>query len=430
MKLKDLENIVDEYMLRADKGIIRLICATMVSNYLPTPPSWMFIVGNSSGGKSMILSAMKPVTGVVEIDDMTAKTFASGMRGQSQNSLLAQMPKNGTLLIKDYTTMLSKDKESRAEILGQMRKIFDGDYRKKFGNGEDVQWSGKVGMIAGVTPEIYSQEVTSSNAAMGERYLYYQLEMPDRFEVAMMSTEEITDYKAKADMSAAFQEYLNPIIDDVVELQRAEGGFVMPKMDLGTRKELVTLAEFTTRARSAVKRNQYSRDKDQEMRPTLEMTPRFAKALVCVAYGLLLVHRYDGEPEVLTEGDKAILFKVALDSIPQSRRDLLEALTMYSTATENGLIEQLSMSRPFIKLYLGDLVAVGLVQIQKTAHSWQYILKEEYRQLMATYRGLNMGKQDLDGKDPDAFGTGEPLPTEEPPATKFDLTSEQAGLNF
>jgi hypothetical protein len=179
-----------------------------------------------------------------------------------------------------------------------------------------------------------------------------------------------------------------------------------------------------------VKRNQYSRDKDQEMRPTLEMTPRFAKALVCVAYGLLLVHRYDGEPEVLTEGDKAILFKVALDSIPQSRRDLLEALTMYSTATENGLIEQLSMSRPFIKLYLGDLVAVGLVQIQKTAHSWQYMLKEEYRQLMATYRGLSMGKQDLDGKDPDAFGTGEPLPTEEPPATKFDATSEQVGLDF
>lgn len=429
MKLKELENIVDEFMLRADKGIIRLICATMISNYLPTPPSWMFIVGASSGGKSMILEKLKGVKGIYEIDDMTAQTFASGQRGGNA-SLLQQIPQNGTILIKDYTTMLSKDKESRAQILGQMRKIFDGDYRKKFGNGEDVKWNGKLGMIAGVTPTIYSQDVTSQNAAMGERYLYYQMEMPDRYAVAMMATEEIKDYKAKADMGQAFDDYLNPIISKLQEDQRTEGGFTMPELDFDTRSEIVKLAEFTTRARSAVQRNQYSREKDQEMSPTLEMTPRFAKALVCVAYGLLLIHRADGEPEGLTDGDKAILYKIALDSIPQARRDVLGALTKYSVATENGLIEQLGMSKPFVKLYLGDLVALQLVSIQKTTYGWNFMLKEEYRQLMSQYRGIEMGSDKLSAPADDSFN--DPLGPEPPPTRNEGriLTSDEVGLGF
>jgi len=428
-KFKQLHDIVEEYMLLEDKGVVRLVCATMISNYLPTPPSWMFVVGNSSGGKSMILSALKPVEGIFELDDMTAKTFASGMRGQGENSLLNAIPNNGTVLIKDYTTMLSKDKESRVEILGQMRKIFDGDYRKKFGNGEEVNWSGKLGMLAGVTPEIYSQDVTMGNAAMGERYLYYQMEMPNRYDVGMMATEEITDYESKAKMAEAFGEYLNPIITDMKELQREEGKFVMPTLSKEIRSEIVTLAEFTTRARSAVKRNQYSRDKDMEMPPSLEMTPRFAKALVCVAYGLKLIHRYDGDEEHLTEGDKAILFKIAFDSIPLARRTILEALTMFSAATEKGLHESLGMSIPFIKLYLGDLTALKMVIIQKTAHSWQYILKEEYRQILSTYRGISMGSDNLVGTENDD-PSGSPLPTEAPPPSKFDMTAEQAGLDF
>jgi hypothetical protein len=251
--------------------------------------------------------------------------------------------------------------------------------------------------------------------------------MPDRFDVGMSSTAEITDYEANTAISQGFADYLNPIIKDVQRLQKVEGDFVMPKLDVEIRKEIVRLAEFTTRARSAVKRNQYSRDKDQEMRPTLEMTPRFAKALVCIAYGLLMIRRYDEEPEELTASDRAILFKVAFDSIPQSRRDLLEALTMYSTATENGLIEQLGMSKPFIKLYLSDLTALKLVHIQKTAHSWQYILKEEYRQLMAKYRGIEIGTESLDGEDPLAEQNNIPLPVELPPEM---TTAEQAGIDF
>ncbi len=425
MKFIDVENTVKQYMLLEDKGIVRLICASMMANYLPTPPAWMFIVGNSSGGKSMLLSALKTVEGIFELDDMTAASFASGMKGQSQNSLLYLLPTNGTVLIKDYTTMLSKDKESRGQILGQMRKIFDGDYRKKFGNGEEVNWQGKMGMLAGVTPEIYSSEVTITNAALGERYLYYQMEMPDRIEVGMVSTEDIRDYEANRAMTEAFGTYLNTHILRCKQEQEEER-FVMPALSEEIRREIVYLAEFATRARSGVKRNMYSRDKDQEMPPTLEMTPRFAKALNCIAYGLLMIHRYDGEKEELSEQDKSILFKIALDSIPLSRRVILEALTMYSNATESGMVENLGLSKAFIQMFLADLVALGLVTISKGyGHGWLYELKPIYREIMAKYKHLDMGTKSLEAEGPDDA----PLPTEGPPPTPEEIQSlTQAGL--
>ncbi len=130
------------------------------------------------------------------------------------------------------------------------------------------------------------------------------------------------------------------------------------------------------------------------------MTPRFAKSLTCVALGLLLLHRYDGESEELSEQDKAILFKIALDSIPLSRRHMIEALTLHSTATENGLRENLGADGAWVKLHLNDLNRLGLVSIQKSIGSgWTYELRPAYRELFAKYKNLDMNKGAL--IDPD-----------------------------
>jgi hypothetical protein len=35
-----------------------------------------------------------------------------------------------------------------------MASLYDGAYSKDFGNGKHVEWHGKVGLLAGVTPVI------------------------------------------------------------------------------------------------------------------------------------------------------------------------------------------------------------------------------------------------------------------------------------
>lgn len=426
MKFADVETKVKEFMLLEDKGVLRLVCATLLSNNLTTPSSWIFIVGNSSGGKSMILSALKPVTGIFEIDDMTAQTFASGQKGQGQASLLHQLPLNGTMLIKDYTTILSKEEKSRSQIVGQMRKIFDGDYRKKFGNGEDVQWQGKLGMLAGTTTEIYSMGALGDNAALGERYLYYMVDMPDREEVGMLASDMLEDSRAKLEMSQAFQEYLNPIIDNIGEQSRA-GTLVMPKLDEPTRREIVRLAEMATRARSSVKRNMYSRERDVEMVHALELPPRFVKAVVCIAYGLLLLHRYDGEPEELTDQDRAILFKTSLDSIPLSRRRVLSALAL-QPGSEKDLRARLQLPHSTIQMFINDLYALGVLDIIQSG-TWIYELKPQYKRIMEQYRYLDMATKTLSEDAPPPDRDEVPVP-EEPGAISPEGMAElkEAGL--
>jgi hypothetical protein len=50
--------------------------------------------------------------------------------------------------------VLSMHREARAQIIGQLREVFDGRTEKSFGNGLRIEWEGKFGIVAGVTPII------------------------------------------------------------------------------------------------------------------------------------------------------------------------------------------------------------------------------------------------------------------------------------
>src|SRR3990167_1862522 len=124
MLLSDLEAVVRKHLLLADSNIVKLLCAFVVASRMPINPPWLFIVGPPGGGKSMILKALQGITGTTPIDDLTANTFASGMRGREgkSNSLLHNLPPNSILIFKDFTTIISKDEQSRGAIVGQLRK--------------------------------------------------------------------------------------------------------------------------------------------------------------------------------------------------------------------------------------------------------------------------------------------------------------------
>ena len=145
-------------MILADKNIIKLLSAFVVSCRLSMRGPWLFLVSASSGGKSMLLEALQGCNNTHVIDDLTPATMASGMKGKhgEDNSLLSQFTYGSILIIKDFTTILSKDKEVQKAIVGQLRKIYDGDYVKRYGNGQNTDWHGKVSILAGVTSKVHT----------------------------------------------------------------------------------------------------------------------------------------------------------------------------------------------------------------------------------------------------------------------------------
>lgn len=79
MDFNELQSTISQYLILEDKGVVKLLCAIIIANRIPElDPTWVFLVSNSSGGKSELLSALAFARGCWEQDDLTAKTFVSG----------------------------------------------------------------------------------------------------------------------------------------------------------------------------------------------------------------------------------------------------------------------------------------------------------------------------------------------------------------
>ena len=67
--------------------------------------------------------------------------------------LLREIGEFGVIVLKDFTTILSMHRESRAEILAALREIYDGEWTRSVGSegARTLHWKGKVGLVAAST---------------------------------------------------------------------------------------------------------------------------------------------------------------------------------------------------------------------------------------------------------------------------------------
>jgi hypothetical protein len=387
MTLPELQSVVEKHMLLADKYIIKLLSAFIVTSQLPINPLWLFVVGPPSGGKTRLLSSLTEYDKIYKIDNLTSNTFASGNRSSdgSSSSLLDRLQPNAILMFLDFTTMISKEGVSQGEIIGQMRRIYDGEFYKSFGNGMNFKWQGKISVLAGVTEKIYP--TSGMFADMGERYLMYEFRQPDRKEVGHRAADNLEDASANLEMTHAFAEFINGLTIPAA----------MPKIDQTTKDQIVDLAEFVTRARTPVERKKFSRDDRIEMKFTPEMPPRFVKQVLGLAMGLMVVN--GGE---ILEEDRRMLCKIALDSIHPMRRQCLQALTLYDVGVETkALGAHLRYPTDSIRMHLENLEAVEVIDriVTPNKHLWK--IKSQYKDIMQFYEGIkSTGKTLEEEEDP------------------------------
>ena len=396
ISVNELESLIRDWFLVADEGIIRLICATVIAHRLRGDPVWLFIISPPSGLKSELLMSLSDITGIHPLSSLTAHTLVSGLRskGGEQNSLLDKL-KNGILTVKDFTSILEINEAERSEILSQLREIYDGQYTKAFGNGVDFKWSGKIGFIAGVTEAIDMYQ--SMYSIMGERFMQYRMDQPDRKEATRKSMENSSNMPdIRKSMRSAFQSAI-----DSLEIPSEQ-----PEIGSEWENEIIQLSDFATLARSGVRRNVRTREIEYVSAP--EMPMRFAKQLVELARAFIIMGKHDD--------DRQILRKISLSSLPKNRRNVLlwlannrkgivlqEQLVNEEKVDEYGYINPksepnqeedwtsrsiaLTMGLPTTtaRRLLEDINALGLADRGKNGKSDTWILKPEYQALMLEY---------------------------------------------
>jgi hypothetical protein len=221
---------IEDCFYKPDLQAARIIYGTAFAHYIPdTNPIWMFVVGAPSSGKTAItitalqgLQGMfgegnlwgardggggddgdvmvaasavkknkhcKPNEAVEVLSTINPNTFLShqigGKKGADDPGLLEQINDGAALLekggrrkivsgnllclIPDFTVMASMRREVRGEIMGQLRRIYDGQFEKKIGTRQTKIWNGKMSMLAATTPVI--DKYTSIDSALGERFI-------------------------------------------------------------------------------------------------------------------------------------------------------------------------------------------------------------------------------------------------------------------
>jgi DNA-binding MarR family transcriptional regulator len=320
VEFTDVEKAFNKWLLIADKGYIRVLAATVIANMIEGDPFWLFIVAASGGTKTEPLRALSGIDGVYPISDLTEQTFISGDRQNKKASLLLRLPERVVLVLKDFTTVLSMHPDKRGSILSQLREIYDGHYKKDFGTGETKEWHGKLGFIAGVTSVIDKHH--SVYQTLGERFLQYRPVQPDRRKVAKRAME-----------NNGKEEHMRQELGEV--LAGYIGGLKMPEQLPEVPEDVLDriagLAHLCATGRSGVVRDNYH-TREIVLIPDAELPTRIAKQLRQFTTALMTMRgEYD-------ESDYLLLWKIATDSIPKTRRRVLDVLYQKEGPTETASV--------------------------------------------------------------------------------------------
>lgn len=383
--IEQLEAEVDKVLYLEDRGVVRVLCAAVIANRLPLDPVWLFLVSGSSTGKSELINFFGGLPFIYPISDITPNTFLSGKaKGEGDEPSLLYLMKNGIMSFKDFTTILSKKREAKGEILAQLREIFDGEYIKRTGTGKDLTWRGKVGAIAGATDAIYRH--LDEFSAMGNRFVMYNMQQLDRegrhkaSERVFDNMPHMTEYRSH--LRKCFKEYVEHVISKA-------SGKPAP-MTKEFRREAIDIADFATMARTAV----YTDYRTGRIEGAAD--PEGPMRVVAQQHGFMSAFvAMQGE---LTDFDHRIIYKVAWDSIPNVRRTALLLLAQYKDGTTTKAYGQhIGIPSDSAKKFLEQLAVLKLIDRKKGRPTlgdlWQ--IKEEYRDIINKLHGVEVKEGEL-----------------------------------
>jgi hypothetical protein len=333
-------------------GHVLAALAAVAANRAAGDPVWLLIVSGPGWGKTEMLHSLRGLPDIHPAATLTEAALLSGTskreRGNAKGGLLKEIGDFGILVHKDFGSVLNMQRDSRAAVLAALREIYDGSWTRHVGvdGGRTLHWEGKVGLVGGCTPAIDSAHAVMSS--MGERFIFYRLPAAEDYEQTQRALSHVGQERTmRAELAEA-------------------AGIVLAKADLAIagaqipddeRDRLIRLAQIAVRCRSAVERDNYSRE--IELIPDHEASGR-------LALGLLRLLNAASALGADREVGWWLITKCALDSMPAIRRRVIEAVEAQADGTgAPDLAAGIGYPTTTARRALEDLAAHGLTKRTK-----------------------------------------------------------------
>ena len=342
--------------------VLDVIFGSVFANRIQADPLWVFIIAPPGGSKSELLMPLHKAPLIYCTTSLTQHALISGANmGGGDPSLIPRII-GKTLVIKDFTTILSMNQNARDEIFGALRDAYDGRTQREFGNNVIRSYEGKFGILAGVTPIIDSG--VNANSVLGERFIKYRIKQRGRINVGnAMIMRALDNVTSENNMREELSETARRVLDRRVDKKK------VAKVPRWFKLRLVELSQWVGLMRGCVSRERYTQQ--VTFKPTAEIGTRLAKQLYTLTLGICV---YRGMNAV-NEDIYNIISRVAVDTAPDRVEEILKQMYVQRYDGQASTEEIASWSRfpkETCRYVLQDMQLLHIVHKQsRKGGGWQ-----------------------------------------------------------
>ena len=339
-----------------DEEGIRIIIGTAVAAMMPGDPLWLFVIDPPGALKTEICRSL---TGprVYSVDSLTPQSLITGFRSKKGENIDILPDLDGkVLIIKDFTTILSKPEKIRDDLLSKLRAAYDGELEQAYGSGVKKKgYKSTFGLIAAVTPviEIYYK----IHSILGERFVSVRPRY-NRVEAVRCALEH-------SGMEQKMRKGISEVASDMLSFYELESKTTKPNLVRKDISKIQALGDVISILRSPVARDF---QRDLLYIPEAEVGTRLAKQFYRLGHSL----------EVMGNYDYTAIKRCALDCLSPSRARIIFTLLNEGELTTTEITKKTRLTKNMVLTEGENLWLLGVLDRKEKAKSFHFSIKIDF----------------------------------------------------
>jgi len=365
MTLAEADDVFTRWLgAEYDLTALHVVLATAAVQQLDGDPVWLMVVSGSGNAKTETVAALAGagahVTSTITSEGaLLSATSRKDVGKDATGGLLRKIGPAGVLVVKDFTSILSMNRDARAAVLAALREVYDGRWERNVGTdgGRSLTWEGRLSFVGATTTAYDAAHAVI--ASMGDRFAVVRMDSTEHRLVAGRQALHNVGHEVamRAELAAAAGAVLAGLTPEAATL------------DDHDVEHLLGVADLVTLARTAVERDHRGQVVEAH---APEMPTRYAKMLGQLVRGCLALGT--GRDEA-----RAVALRVARDSVPPLRWRVLVEVDRAPGSTCSEVTKALQVPRSTVDRVLQELHLLGLLHVEdgEAGSGWRYRLSDD-----------------------------------------------------
>jgi hypothetical protein len=351
-----------------DQDALNAVLAAAAAEKLDGDPLWLLLISGSGNAKTETVQALAGAGATITstISSEGALLSATPRRERvtgATGGLLRKLGGRGVLVVKDVTSILSADRNSRAQVLAALREVYDGRWSRNVGTdgGRTLEWTGRIVVVGAVTTAWdRAYDVT---AAMGDRFVLVRMDSGNKTGRQAAGRRAIGNTGSETQM----RKELAKAVGTVITGMNAGDPLTLTEQEVN---RLLTAADLVTLARTGVDFD-YRGDVIDAHAP--EMPTRFAKQLTQIVRGAVAIG-------LERSSALQLAIRCARDSMPPLRLAIIDDVDENPNSTATDVRKRLNKPRSTIDRQMQALHMLGVLHMDEveigSGTRWLYSLAD------------------------------------------------------